>query len=108
MIYRVLAQRVRRTCQRSASRSADYDVVLQIVFSHCEFPSQDQRIDVLDGCPIMPGKVKGGIMLKINVAEYGTIARRIVSEPSPWPSMRFDVFRACPWNQGQQRTRQWS
>jgi hypothetical protein len=58
VIDRVLAQRVRRARQRSASLSTDYDDVIQIIFSHGKFPSLDQRIDMLDGCPIIRARLR--------------------------------------------------
>jgi hypothetical protein len=68
VIDRVLAERVRRAGQRSASRSTDYDDVIQIIFSHGKFPSLDQPIDMLDGLPDHPGKVKDELIHQSNIA----------------------------------------
>jgi hypothetical protein len=35
--------------------------MIQFKFSHCDFPSPQQRLAMRDGCPTMPGKVKGGL-----------------------------------------------
>jgi hypothetical protein len=58
-IYRVLAKSVCSAPQCPASRSVNYDVVSQIMISHCKLPSPDQRVYMLNGCPIMPCMVKG-------------------------------------------------
>jgi hypothetical protein len=73
IIYRVLAQRVRSAPQRPASHSADQDVVIQIIISHWKLPSPDQRVYILDGCPIMPCN-SGDLCRSISNGNFSSVA----------------------------------